>query len=80
MKWIDKLPDDVYIRLCNCTSVKRDIPIITNVNWEVMKENGKDKEGYTKEDALVSVFDLLCDNGRAFQCELTEDEYSTLCK
>ena len=42
-----------------------------------MRDAGKDKEGFTKEDALVEVLELLESNTQGF--DLTQDEYSELC-
>ena len=75
-KWTDKLPEDVYSRLCNCRTIKSDIQILTNVKWALYKEIGKDKKGFTKEDALVSVLELLDCNNTYF--DLTEEEYDSL--
>jgi len=41
-----------------------------------MKEQGKDKLGFTKEDALISVLELLDCNSQFF--DLTTDEYKEL--
>jgi hypothetical protein len=41
-----------------------------------MREKGKDREGYTKEDALVCVLDLLDCNSQYI--DLTRAEYDAL--
>lgn len=74
--WTDKLENDVVKRLANCNSLKRDIKPLTNAKWAAMKEVGKDKQGFTKEDALVSVLELLDCNGQCF--DLTADEYNEI--
>lgn len=74
--WTDKLENDVVKRLANCNSLKRDIEPLTNAKWAAMKEAGKDKQGFTKEDALVSVLELLDCNGQCF--DLTADEYNEI--
>ena len=75
-RWTDGLPADVYARLCNCGSVKSDLPILVNTKWSYYKAVGKDKNGFIKEDALVSVLEMLDCNG--IDIELTADEYNEL--
>lgn len=75
-KWTDHLNHDVLNRLANCTSTKADIDALTRAKWANMREHGKDKDGFTKEDALVAVLELLDANGRYF--DLTKDEYLEL--
>lgn len=70
------LEESVYHRLCNCRCLKSDIGPLVNAKWSSMCEIGKDKHGFTKEDALVSVLELLDSNGQFF--DLTVDEYSEL--
>lgn len=69
-----RLPSEVYERLCECRNIKSDIPIMVNVKWQIMKERGLDAKGYTKEDALVSILELLDANSQYY--DLTEDEYN----
>ncbi len=80
MKWTDNLKSDVLERLKSCKSIKADIPKLVNAKWASLKEEGKDKEGFDKEDALVSVLELLDSNGQDFGAELTVDEYNALCQ
>ena len=77
-RWCDSLPADVYERLGMCRSKRSDISILVNAKWLFMKEQGKDKEVFTKEDALVEILDLLDCNGQFF--DLTKDEYAELWK
>ena len=76
IKWTDNLPEDVYNRLCNCCSRKSDLETLVNVKWAAMVEGGKKAQGFTKEDALVSILDLLDCNGQFF--DLTPAEYDAL--
>ena len=76
MKWTSYLPSDIENRLCNCKTLKKDIMYLINAKWLSMKDAGKDKQGFTKEDALVSVLELLECNGQDFS--LTEEEYQEL--
>lgn len=77
-KWTDNLKNDVYTRLCDCRTIKADLPELVNAKWERYKEIGKDKQGFTKEDALCAILDLLDCNSCCI--ELTKDEYDELCK
>ena len=75
-RWTDNLPEDVYNRLCNCRSRRSDIETLVNVKWRSMIEAGKKEQGFTKEDALVSILDLLDCNGQFF--DLSQAEYDSL--
>ena len=77
-KWTDKLSGDVYDRLCHCRNTKADLPALVNAKWMHYKEQGKDKQGFTKEDALVSVLELLDSNSQWELADLTKDEYDEL--
>lgn len=61
--WTDNLPADVYRRLCECRSRREDLKTLVNVKWAAMVAEGKKERGFTKEDALISILDLLdCNN------------------
>ena len=74
--WMDKLPEDVANRLGNCCSKREDIRTLVDVKWAYMCQTGKQAEGFTKEDALVSILDLLDSNGQSF--DLSKAEYDSL--
>ena len=74
--WTIKLATDVYDRLCACTSRKSDIEPLVNARWAWMKFNGMDKKGYTKEDALIFVLELLESNNIPYDISL--DDYDAL--
>ena len=76
--WTDMLSQDVYYRLADCITWKSDIPILINAKWSDMKNKGMDKKGFTKEDAVVAILELLDSNSCDF--ELTTDEYNELIK
>ncbi len=76
--WTDRLDTGVYERLCNCRSRKSDIEPLTNAKWAAMKEAGKDKQGFTKEDALISVLELLESNNTPY--DLSLDDYDALAR
>lgn len=76
--WTKYLSNDVYMRLCECRTIKSDLPMLVNAKWLDMKDKGKDKAGWTKEDALVNVLELLDCNSISWVWDLTKDEYNEL--
>lgn len=76
--WTQHLRADVYERLCNCRSMKSDLADLVNAKWLSYMEAGKDLAGFTKEDALISVLELLDCNGQDFGAELTREEWEGL--
>lgn len=76
MNWTYNLRSDVRERLCECRSIKPDLENLVNTKWAAMVEAGKDKRGFTKEDALISILELLDCNGLYF--DLTKEEYNNL--
>lgn len=77
-KWTERLGNDVYNRLCHCCTKIQDLPELVNAKWAQYRVEGKDKKGFTKEDALIDVLELLDCNGIIF--DLTVDEYENLCR
>lgn len=77
-KWTERLPEAVYMRLCNCKTRKEDIQTLVDAKWETYKAEGKNKMGYTKEDALMAILELLDCN--SIIVELTAEEYDELCR
>ena len=75
--WIDYLPSDVLSRLSACRTIKHDLPVLVNARWAWMKDQKK-YEGFTKEDALVCVLELLDCNNQLELADLSEDEYNDL--
>lgn len=76
--WTEKLNEEVFHRLCECRTIKADLQQLVNAKWESWKENGKADRGFTKEDALIVIMDLMEWNSCHF--DLTADEYRELCK
>lgn len=72
-EWTDLLPQDVYIRLCNCTTIKSDLPELLKAKWNFKKTSGVDKE-----TILISILELLECNNRDF--DLTKEEFNDLLK
>lgn len=70
--WTEFLTDTVYDRLCDCTTVKEDLRELVDCRFAHMDK------ARTKEDALVSVLELLDANGRDF--DLTVSEWDELTK
>ena len=69
-KWTDYLSEDVYIRLCECRTIKADIPELVKCKWKTMEYP------FTKEDALIEVIDLVYAN--CCFIELTTEEWDEL--
>lgn len=78
MKFIDMLDFDVCERLGNCSNTKEDLPHLVNTRWMWMKSKGKDKEGFTKEDALVDILEWLDSNGQWELANITREEWDAL--
>ena len=74
--WTDYLPEDVHNRLCNCCTRRSDLEILVSAKWRKMAEGGKKEQGFTREDALVCILDLLDSNGQFF--DLSSGEYDSL--
>jgi ubiquinone biosynthesis protein COQ9 len=72
------LSDAVYNRLADCRNLKSDLQELTDAMWKDFQDKGKDKNGFTKEDALISVLDWLDNNSQDF--DLTREEYDELIK
>lgn len=71
--WQDYLPTDVRNRLERCRSTKDDISILTNCYYN---HKIKGKSGFTIEDALIHILELLDSNSQYF--DLTKDEYDDI--
>lgn len=81
--WLEKLPDKVYIRLCECRNFKSDLPILVDTRWDWMKskmEEGIIPNEFTKEDALVYILELLDANSQWYLADMTVAEYDALKK
>lgn len=76
--WKEYLSNEVYMRLCDCRTIKADIPQLVNAKWKSYQENGKAEKGFTKEDCLIAILELLDCNSCYF--DLTKDEYNEFCK
>lgn len=74
---MEKNPD-VYRRLCACSNTKKDLLHLVNIRWMWMQNKGKDKQGFTKEDALISILEWLDSNDQWRLADLTKEEYDEL--
>ncbi len=79
-KWFDKLPGEIQMRLGECRNIKEDIPVMVNARWKWMQEQDMHKRGFTKEDAIVFIFDLLDSNSQWQLCDISREEYEELKK
>lgn len=71
------LTSECYLRLCECCSIKEDLPQLVNSVWFWWKETGKDKM-HTKADAVVYIMELLDANSQWELVDLTTDEFNEL--
>ena len=71
--WTDGLETDIYNRLCDCRTIRSDIPALFKAMWK----NNENKD-LTKSDVLISVFELLDCNNRFF--DLSEKEFDDIIK
>ena len=79
ISWLDYPPYNVRLRLAQCQTTKGDLPILLNAKWQWAQDTGK-YNGYTKEDMLVDILDLLDCNGLDSVTELTIEEWRNLTK
>ena len=79
ISWFDYLPYNVRLRLAQCQTIKGDLPILLNAKWQWAQDTGH-YNGYTKEDMLADILDLLDCNGLDSVTELTIEEWRNLTK
>lgn len=53
----------IIVSVIFCTH-KADIPILLDARWQWEQDTSHDKQGYTKEDCLIYVLELLDSNGQ----------------
>lgn len=71
-RWTELLSEEVYTRLANCKTRKEDILPLAQAKWAAIKA----KTGFDKEDALISILELLDCN--SFNIDITIDEYNDI--
>lgn len=79
ISWLDYLPYNAYMRLAQCQTTKADLPILLAAKWNWAQDTGH-YNGYTKEDILADILDLLDCNGLEDVTELTFEEWQNLIK
>ena len=79
VSWLDYLPYNVYMRLAQCQTIKGDLPILLDAKWQWAQDTGH-YNGYTKEDILADILDLLDCNGLDSVTDLTIEEWRNLTK
>lgn len=72
-KWTDLLPEDAYIRLCECRSTRADIKRLYRAKCRFYDMN---KTSYEPEDVLISVLEHLDANNQFF--DLPNDEFNSI--
>lgn len=79
VSWLDYLPYNVRLRLAQCQTTKDDLSILLDAKWQWAQDTGH-CNGYTKEDILSDILDLLDCNGLDSVTELTMEEWKNLVK
>lgn len=79
ISWLDYLPYSVRLRLAQCQTTKADLPILLDAKWQWTQDTGH-YNGYTKDDILADILDLLDCNGLDSVTELTMEEWRNLTK
>ena len=77
--WTDYLPYSVLLRLTQCQTAKSDSPILLDAKCQQAQDTGHCR-GYTKDDILADILDLLNCNGLDNVTELTMEEWRNLIK
>ena len=73
------LPYNVHMRLAQRQTTKGDLPILLDAKWRQAPDTGH-YNGYTKEDILADILNLLDCNGLNSVTELTIEEWRNLVK
>ena len=79
ISWLDYLPYNVYMRLAQCQTTKADLSILLDAKWQWAQDTGH-YSGYTKEDLLDDILELLDCNGLDGVTVLTIEEWKNLTK
>ena len=79
ISWFDYLPYNVRLRLTHRQTIKADLPILLGAKWQWAQDTGH-YNGYTKEDMLDDILDLLDCNGLNNVTELITEEWRNLTK
>ena len=79
ISWLDYLPYNVRLRLAQCQTTKGDLSILLDAKWQWAQDTGH-YSGYTKEDLLDDILELLDCNGLDDVIVLTMEEWRNLTK
>ena len=79
ISWFDYLPYNVRLRLAQCQTTKVDLPILLDAKQQWTQDTGH-YSGYTKEDLLDGILELLDCNGLDIGAKLTVKEWRNLTK
>lgn len=79
ISWLDYLPYNVRLRLAQCQTTKGDLSILLDARWQWTQDTGH-YNGYTKDDILTDILDLLDCNGLDSVTQLTMEEWRNLTK
>lgn len=79
VNWVDYLHGEVYCRWLDRETIKLDLPILLDAKCQWAQDTGH-YNGYTKDDTLVDILDLLDCNGLDSVTELTIEEWRNLVK
>ena len=73
------MPYNVRLRLAQCQTIKDDLRILLDAKCQWAQDTGH-YNGYTKDDMLVDILDLLDCNGLDSVTELIIEEWRNLVK
>ena len=79
VSWFDYLSYNVRLRLEQSQTTKGDLPILLYAKWQCAQDTGH-YNGYTKEDILADILNLLDCNDLDSVTELTIEEWRNLTK
>ena len=79
ISWLDYLPYNVRLRLAQCQTTKGDLSILLDAKWQWAQDTDH-YSGYTKEDLLDDILELLDCNGLDDVIVLTMEEWRNLTK
>ena len=79
VSWLDYLPYNVRLRLAQRQTTKGDLSILLDAKWQWAQDTGH-YNGYTKEDILADILNLLDCNDLDSVTELTMEEWRNLTK
>lgn len=79
ISWLDYLPYNVHVCLAQCQTTKSYLPILSDAKWQWAQDTGHYR-GYTNDDILIDILDLLDCNGLDSVTQLIIEEWRNLTK